>query len=353
MHAPRNTSSRTAAAARVTAAMVAERAGVSAATVSLVTSGKTAGRVSAENIAKVERAVADLGYVVDGLGSSLAKGHSNVVILVAPDVSNPFYAKVIAGVREGIGDGYALLLSVTDAGQTPEPAAVRQLLALRPAGLLIDAPSTAFLAELRATEPMVLLDAAGIANESPSVNFDVAGGARLLARHLAAQGHRKFAYLDSVTGTETFALRRWAFGEEAGALGCEVTAVEQTTIDMGAAALAFDESWPRWRRAGVTAIACATDTQAYGVLQEARVSGVAIPQALAVTGFDDLPYSETSNPGLTTVHLPAMEMGRLAGQRLLALMEGGGKEPGAVTLEARLVVRGSTVDPSRSHPGSV
>lgn len=331
-------------AVRVTAAMVAARAGVSAATVSLVTNGKTAGRVSRENIAKVEAAVAELGYVIDGLGSSLAKGHSNIVILVAPDVSNPFYAKVIAGLREAIGEEYALLLSVTDAGETPEPADVRRLLALRPAGLLVDAPSARFLDELHATEPMVLLDAAGIVNDSPSVNFDIAGGARLLARHLVGLGHQKIAYLDSSTGTETFRVRREAFCEEVRRLGSAVVEVEQTTIDVGVAALAFAQAWPGWTARGVTAIVCATDTQAYGVLQEARVVGVAVPRALAVTGFDDLPYSETSNPGLTTVHLPAMEMGRLAGRQLLRILRGHSVSEPPVVLEASLVVRGSTLD---------
>ncbi|ALO65681.1 LacI family transcriptional regulator [Arthrobacter alpinus] len=328
---------------RVTAATVAARAGVSAATVSLVTNGKTAGRVSEENIAKVEQAVRELGYVVDGLGSSLAKGHSNIVILVAPDVSNPFYAKVIAGLREVIGQKYALLLSVTDAGQTPNSEDVRRLLALRPAGLLIDAPSARFLAELQATEPMVLLDTAGISEDLPSVNFDVASGARLLAQHLAGQGHRNVAYLDSSTATETFRLRRAAFCAEAAALGCDVVAETQTTIDVGAAALTFAQAWPQWSAAGVTAIVCATDTQAYGVLQEARVVGLPVPQSLAVTGFDDLPYSQTSSPGLTTVHLPAMEMGRLAGKALLQVIGGENVVATPVVLEATLVVRGSTV----------
>ncbi|WP_104109866.1 MULTISPECIES: LacI family DNA-binding transcriptional regulator [unclassified Arthrobacter] len=343
MQPPSSATARNNGNRRVTAATVAARAGVSAATVSLVTNGKTAGRVSEENIAKVEQAVRELGYVVDGLGSSLAKGHSNIVILVAPDVSNPFYAKVIAGLREVIGQKYALLLSVTDAGQTPDPEDVRRLLALRPAGLLIDAPSARFLAELQATEPMVLLDTAGISEDLPSVNFDVACGARLLAQHLAGQGHRNVAYLDSSTGTETFRLRRAAFCAEAGALGCEVVAVAQTTIDVGAAALMFAEAWPQWSAAGVTAIVCATDTQAYGVLQEARVVGLAVPHSLAVTGFDDLPYSQTSSPGLTTVHLPAMEMGRLAGKALLQVIGGEDVAATPVVLEATLVVRGSTV----------
>ncbi|MHA7305755.1 LacI family DNA-binding transcriptional regulator [Arthrobacter sp. TMN-49] len=339
--------SRNAASRRVTAAMVATRAGVSAATVSLVTSGKTAGRVSTENIAKVAAAVADLGYVVDGLGSSLAKGRSNIVILVAPDVSNPFYAKVIAGIRDAIGGEYQLLLSVTEAGQTPEPEDVRNLLALRPAGLLVEAPSARFLAELHSTGPMVLLDTAGIESMAPSVNFDVAGGARMLADHLAAQGHRRVAYLDSATGTETFRVRRQAFSRHAAALGIEVVATSASTIDVGAAALAFAQDWPEWAAGGVSAAVCATDTHAYGVLQEARVVGVQVPQALAVTGFDDLPYSATSNPGLTTVHLPAREMGQMAGKQLRHLMEGDEVAVAQLTLDGTLVVRGSTVASAR------
>jgi LacI family transcriptional regulator len=193
---------------------------------------------------------------------------------------------------------------------------------------------------------MVLLDAAGIASESPSVNFNVAQGASLLAAHLAGQGHRKVAYLDSFTGTETFKVRREAFGQAAAALGLEVVAGSSAMIDVGAAARAFTTAWAGWSQKGVTAVVCATDTQAYGVLQEARVAGLAIPQELAVTGFDDLPYSETSNPGLTSVHLPALEMGRLAGQQLLALIAGEDIAVPHLTLEATLVVRGSTRAPA-------
>lgn len=322
--------------------MVAANAGVSAATVSLVTSGKTAGRVSAENIVRVEAAIKELGYVVDGLGSSLAKGRSDIVILVAPDVSNPFYARVIAGVREAIGKDFQLLLSVTDAGQTPAPSDVRRLLALRPAGLLVDAPSSAFLDELRVPDPMVLLDAAGVASDAPSVNFDVAQGARLLAEHLATLGHRTVAYLDSSTGTTTFQVRREAFAAAAAGLGLQVVATTSSTIDVGTSARAFTQAWAGWSRKGVTAVVCATDTHAYGVLQEARVAGIAVPQDLAVTGFDDLPYSESSNPALTSVHLPAFEMGRLAGKHLLALISGDDIERPVLSLEATLVVRGST-----------
>lgn len=329
---------------RVTAAMVAARAGVSAATVSLVANGKTAGRVSEDNVVRVRAAIQELGYVVDGIGSSLAKGVSSLVLLVAPDISNPFFAKVIDGVRQALGADYQVLLSVTDAGSFPQADDIRRLLSLRPAGLLVDAPNARFLEDLSASVPLVLLDAPGLESYAPSVNLDVAFGACELAAHLAAEGHRSVAYLDSVTGTDTFTLRREAFLTAAATLGIHVAPdrIIGTTIDVGAAAAAFASTWPAWARAGVTAVVCGTDTHAYGVLQEARVTGVRIPEDLAVAGFDDLPYSATSNPGLTSVHLPAESLGFEAGDQLRRLMLGEMLAQSQVTLETSLLIRRST-----------
>jgi DNA-binding LacI/PurR family transcriptional regulator len=150
--------------------------------------------------------------------------------------------------------------------------------------------------------------------------------------------------VDGITGTTTFHLRREAFLEEAAACGLVVADghVISTAIDVGAAAAAFADAWPAWQREGVTAVVCGTDTHAYGVLQEARVAGVRIPAELAVAGFDDLPYSATSNPSLTSVHLPAARLGLKAGEQLRRLMEGLVLEEPHVTLESSLVVRGST-----------
>ena len=330
---------------RVTAAMVAEHAGVSTATVSLVANGKTHGRVSAANEAKVLESIRKLGYVIDEIGSSLSRGVSSTVIMVAPDISNPFFAKVIAGVRSALGSNFQLLLSVTDAGQLPSAADTRRLLGLRPAGLLVDAPDPSFLEELSASGPLVLLDAPGFGQGIPAVNLDVAQGARDLAAHLAAAGHTRVAYLDGTTGTTTLELRRTAFLEAAAELGMSVpqNARTATIIDVGLAADEFARAWPEWKRAGITAVVCATDTHAYGVLQEARVAGIAVPGELAVTGFDDLPYSANSNPGLTSVNLPAELLGRRAAEQLLKLIKGEDLEAPQLTLDSSLMVRGSTL----------
>ena len=77
------------------------------------------------------------------------------------------------------------------------------------------------------------------------------------------------------------------------------------------------------------------------------MAGVRIPEELAVAGFDDLPYSATSNPGLTSVHLPATPLVLKAGEQLRRLMEGQVLEQAGVTLESSLVVRGSTAAAER------
>lgn len=329
---------------RVTAADVAAKAGVSTATVSLVANGKTAGRVSAEIAVLVADTIAELGYIVDHAGSSLATGAGNFVILVAPDISNAFYSQVITGIRAAIGPDYQLLLSVTGNGQFPQVGDVRKLLALRPAGMLLDAPNEQFLTELAVDGPLVLLDAPELGGSAPRVNFDVGSGAVELARHLAAGGHRRVAYLDSVTGTQTFEVRRRAFVGAAAQLGMDVltSAIPGSTIDMGSAAAVFTAGWPGLDSARVTAIACATDTQAYGVLQAARRLGVGVPDQLAVTGFDDLAFSASSDPALTTVRLPAAALGESAGVQLKALMEGRLPERQLINLASELVIRQST-----------
>ncbi len=329
---------------RATASMVASRAGVSVATVSLVASGKTDGRVSAETVARVQRAISDLNYVVNRVASSLATGSSNFVILIAPDISNSFFARLIAGVRESLGSSYQLLLSVTDSGQMPRAESVRELLAFRPAGLLVDAPSEQLMQSMSIDGPIVLLDAPGAKGILPAVNLDVVHGAEALATHLAERGHRTFAYLDSVTATSTFALRRTAFLAKAQECGMRQTEHirARSTIDTGSAAAEFGKVWPAWQAAGVTVVVCATDTHAYGVLQTAHSLGIRVPEQLAVAGFDDLPFSAMSHPSLTSVELPARKLGRAAASLLVALIEGRVPEAELPILPSRLIIRDST-----------
>jgi len=327
---------------RVTAAMVAREAGVSTATVSLVVSGKAQGRISAANREKVQAAVERLGYVVDTAGSTLSKGFSPVVVLVATDIANPFYAELISEARAALGERYELLLSVGGPGRQIDAASIRKLLSLRPAGFLIDAPNAELVAALPPGTRAVLLDAPGLQGALPSVNLDVADGAAQLARHLAEQGHLRIAYLDSTIDAATFRVRREAFRETSAELGLEVLEGAASLTDIDAAAAAFAQAWPSWEAAGVTAVVGCTDTHAYGILGAAAEAGIPVPGRLAVAGFDDLPYSRHTSPPLTSVSLPSGELGAAAGRTLRALIEGGALKTEHVEVPSRLAARAST-----------
>ncbi|MGK9149440.1 LacI family transcriptional regulator [Plantibacter flavus] len=347
--------------------MVAERAGTSVAAVSLVANGKEAGHVSAQNAERVRQAIADLGYVVDHAASALASGSSNLVVFVTPDASNPYFGAVIRGLRAGLGDAYQLLVSVTGEGDVPTVSALSRLAALRPAGVVVDAPSEAFLDELRLDAALVLLDAPRLPDvaaeavepssataaapsassaryRAASVDFDLLGGVRQLLDHLHVLGHRQIGYLGGRTATDTFLLRRLLLEREAAVRGMRVHVDDraESIIDVDAASAAFVDSWPRWRDVGVTAIVCATDTHAYGVLQSARLMGMPVPGELAVAGFDDLASSVISDPPLTSVRLPGEALGRAGAAQLLARIEGREIEAAPV-IGADLIVRASTI----------
>ncbi|WP_243698151.1 MULTISPECIES: LacI family DNA-binding transcriptional regulator [unclassified Curtobacterium] len=321
---------------RVTAAMVAERAGTSIATVSLVVNGKDRGRVSVPIATRVRDAVDELGYVVDHAASSLARGSGDLVVLIAPDLSNPFFAEVIRGVRDTIGDRFQLVLSVTERGAQPLAADVRRFERLRPAGILVDAPAAG--ESMSASVPVVLLDAPG---GSEAVNYDLSLGVHDLVAHLHEQGHRRVGYLDGTSRATTFGVRRELFEQECAAAGItvsEVTARADLTVD--AAASATEHVIEAWQDDDVTAVVAAADTLAYGVLRVAGSLGIAVPGELAVAGFDDLPSSSVTAPALTSVALPGADLGRAAAERLLATLDGTAAEP--VALPTRLVRRAST-----------
>lgn len=273
---------------------------------------------------------------------SCLRTFSPVVILIATDISNPFYAELISTARAALGDRYELLLFASDPGGQADAANVRRLLSLRPAGLLIDAPTTELVNGLPAGTTAVLLDAPDLDGDWPTVNIDVAGGAAELARHLAGLGHRRVAYLDSVIDAGTFRVRRQAFLAAATELGMDTDPGARSLAAIDDAARTFSAAWPRWQGSGVTAAVGCTDTHAYGILEAARSAGVRVPDELAVAGFDDLPYSRHTTPSLTSVLLPAAELGSSAGTALRGMTEGDGAPGSQVMLPTRLVVRQST-----------
>jgi LacI family transcriptional regulator len=323
--------------------MVAERAGTSVAAVSLVVNGKHRGRISDENAERVRAAVRELGYVVDSTASALARGTSDVVVLLAPDLPNPFFGRVITAVQETLGERFQLLLFASPTGAQPTVADVRRLAALRPAGLLVSAPTAAFLDEAPAGVPFVLLDAPGLEDRAPTVNYDLASGVARLIAHLGERGHTVIGYLDGSTPAATYELRRTLLEQEAGRRGMTLLTSPpvRSRPDIAEAKAATEAALPGWRAAGATAVIAASDTLAHGVLAACAQAGLRVPEDIAVAGFDDLPASAVTAPALTSVALPGDLLGSVAARLLLALIDGG-EAPETQELPAELVVRAST-----------
>lgn len=330
---------------RVTAREVAEAAGTSIATVSLVVNNKADGRVAAETRDRVWAAVERLNYVVDPIASSLARGAGRMVGFVAPDSASPFFASVTTGVAAGFDDLYDVVLVMSPPTNVVKESVLRRVRALRLAGLLVYAPSPRLRRELKGFGPVVMMDAPDAADDTPTVNLDLVGAANAIVEHLLGLGHTKFAYVDARTNSATFAVRRAAAQQrlkEAGFPMDKRFVVSSLHMDVDSTANEFAAAWGRWRRARVTAVICATDSAAYGVLRAVQDLGLRVPEELAVASFDDLPYSALTAPPLTTVRLPAFDLGRVAGERLRSLIEGTAADSGPITLPTSLVVRAST-----------
>jgi LacI family transcriptional regulator len=326
---------------RVKAVDVAARANVSVATVSLVANGKAAGRVSEDTHRRVQQAIDELGYLVNPAARSLATGRRQCVALVAKDMTNPFISSIAAGVAEALGTQTQLLLAVTGSGsQEPD---MRHVLGSPVDGVLLDSPVTLPYEEIETHCPVVVMDDPKTPTGASSVCFDLQAGTSELADHLVTFGHRTIVYLDTPRQAATFADRRRYLSEQLKRYnkGTRVLRVH-SEIEIGAAREKVLASWPAWQESGATAIVAASDVQAYGALAALADLKVSVPDQVSVASFDNLPFAAIVSPALTTIGLPAFDLGFEAATLLQDIIERGNRARRSVVLPSHLIVRNST-----------
>jgi DNA-binding LacI/PurR family transcriptional regulator len=316
---------------------VARRAGVSQSTVSLVLSGKSAGRISARTEAAVRQAAEDLGYRPNVAARALRTGTARTVGLVVTDVTHPFFGPVLRGAQAAAWRaGYAVTL--VDVANDPdrERGAFEALRAGPADGYMfftVDPPE-------RSGEHVVAIEV------SPPgmrfVRFDTERGTDLAVRHLIELGHRRIGHLGSELDGETFRLRRervLAMLAEAGLEPCGYETAAFRFDDAHRAALALLGGPER-----PTAVYADDDLLAGGVYLATRELGLRIPDDVSVVGFDDLPFAQVFAPPLTTIAIDPEELGATAFEVLAAEMAGE-PAPRSRILPVELVVRGSTGPP--------
>lgn len=346
-------------AGRPTSRDVAQAAGVSQSTVSLVLGGKWRGRVSPATARGVREAAERLGYRLNVAARNLRLGTTRTVMLIVPTLDNPFFGPVYTGVaRIAARNGFGVVVypwpeAVANGGADPAGAGEGEgdganglFGGAREAvdGILAMSMAEEALRGFPGT-PAVMLDS-DPAGAAPTVVFDVAGGARAIAAHLASLGHRRIGHVASAVDAWTFRARGGALAASVEALPGGTLVRTETAIEAGAAREAagrlLDGPEPP------TALVCDDDLIAAGAYKAARARGLDVPRDLSVTGMDDVLLATALEPELTTVGLPAEELGAQGMAALLAVLDG--ERPPACSLPGRLVVRGSTAPPRATRP---
>jgi len=323
----------------VTSVDVARRAGVSQSTVSLVFSGKGRGRVSPATQEHVRRCAQELGYRPNVAAQALRLGTSRAVALLVPDVTNPFFARVLRGAqRAAQAAGYTVALVDTANDRRWEAQSFEALRAGPVDGYLlfeVSAPEA-----LRQDDNVVLMEAE--ARGRPSVRFDADSGAAAAVGHFLELGHRRIGHLAAAFDAPTFELRETARRRVLSAAGLDPD--DQPRI---LTPISIDDARDAGRvllDQGPTAVFCDDDVIAAGLYLAVRERGLRIPRDLSVIGFDDMDFARVLDPPLTTVALDAELLGARGFELLEARMTGG-RGRRRVVLPAKLLVRESTGPP--------
>jgi len=331
---------------------VAARAGVSVGTVSNVLNRPE--NVGAAARARVEQAITELGFIRNESARHLRAGRSRTIAYVLLDVGNPFFSDVAKGVEEAArAAGVTLFLCNSDQDAQREDDYLDLLLEQRVRGVLVTPvdPDGDRLAALPGRGvPVVLLDRAQHGGfDGCSVSVDDVEGGDLAVSHLIELGHRRIAFVGGPLAIVQ--VRERLEGAHQALAGADLPPdalteiiTESLTVTEGRRAGERITGTPARRRP--TAVFCANDLLALGLLQQLTELGVAVPDDIAIVGYDDIEFAAAAAVPLTSVRQPRHLLGKTAAELLLqedAAANGGPPhEHSQVQFSPDLVVRAST-----------
>jgi LacI family gluconate utilization system Gnt-I transcriptional repressor len=329
---------------RTTLSDVAAHAGVSAVTVSRVL--RKPEMVSPDLRQRVQESVDALAYVPNQLASALASSRTGAVGVVVPSFTNGVFGDLLRGVHDVlVPAGFQVLVLNSRYLQGAEERAIATLLGQHPEAMIltgIDQTEVARRHLRNAAIPVV--QTMEIAEEPIDINIGLSQRAAGYAatRHLIGLGHRVIGQLSvplDARATQRLAGYHEAMAE-AGLAPHPISIERPSSFPLGAQL--FGELVAR--QPDMTAIFIGNDNLALGALFECHRRGLRVPQDMSIVGFNDLEFSETAFPSLTTVATPRYDMGRRAAEIILEIVRGSGERPAepVIDLGFRLVERGST-----------
>lgn len=390
---------------------VATLAGVSVGSVSNVINGR--GSVSPEVRKRVEDAIARLGYVPNPTAQALRRGTSPLVAVAVFDLNNPFFMEAASGMERCLREaGFVMTLSSTHASVAEEAQLLRTMARQAVRGVLLTPADSELEAahELVAQGiPVVLFDTPDTPSDMSSIAVNDRAGASLAIEHLLALGHRRIIFVNGPAHVRQArqrllgvrdAIAHWEKLTGTGSVALDVVSVADFTARAGRE---FTGEWLAARGLGAgpgdapsgdgapggaegdgrgpgrpgsngaqdgraggrteggrtgpdgddghpTAVFCANDLIAFGVMSSLRDAGIRIPADVSLVGFDDIALASQTSVPLTTIRQPMEELGMAAVELLLADPRANEGDSPAIehrSFDPQLVIRESTSAPRR------
>lgn len=326
---------------------VARAAGVSTATVSRTLMNPE--KVSVQTRQKVENAVLEVGYYPHNLSRGMKRNESRTILVIVPDIGDPFFTDIIVGIEEiAAKHGYLVLIGDCRYQHKPEHTFLNLIITKQIDGMVLlgsDVPFDSRHDEQRHFPPMVMANEFAPELELPTVNIDNLTAAFNATHYLQSLGHTRIA---CISGPEELPLCKYrieGYIQAMRRMGMPVREeylvrgdfTHESGAECAAQLLALPEP--------PTAAFCHNDIMAIGAIWAARKQGLTLPQDLSVVGFDDLPAAQYCSPTLTTIAQPRYEIGRQSFLLLLEQLQGHTVAKGSRLLDSDLIIRESACAP--------
>ncbi|MCF3944138.1 LacI family DNA-binding transcriptional regulator [Oceanobacillus alkalisoli] len=321
----------------VTIKEVAEEAGVSVATVSRVINQN--GYVSEETLKKVKGVIEKLNYKPNSIARSLYHKTSNMIGLIVPDITNPFFPELARAVEDvAMMYGFRVVLCNSDQEPEKEMKYIDLFKEKYVDGIIIATQSheSQFYSDLNI--PIVALDRVGDTS-IPSVVSNNYNGAKKLTELLLQKGVKNIAHIRGPKNISSSEARYQGFVDavEGKSVNYTISEADFQLKDAERKAEQFFET-----HTGVDGIFCSNDTIAAGFLKVALKKGIKVPEELQIAGFDGSFFGEFIYPELTTVSQPIYDMGAVAARLLIKIIQGNKPEKLLYEMPTTIMERGTT-----------
>lgn len=322
---------------------VAKAAKVSVGTVSNVLNRPEV--VAPETLARVQATIKELGFVPNGFARHLRSGQSRTLGLIVPDVANPFFTEVARGVEDAASKrDYAVFLCNSDESATKEDRYVNVLIQQQVRGVLItpaDMKSDRLEVMRERGIAVTLLDREIKGRKQCSVSVDDVHGGQIAIEYLAGLGHKNIAWVCGPESIPQVADRGAGVTKAAKVVGTKIETIRVPLMN----AAKGEEAAKKILELGEmpTAIFCANDLLALGVMRALLANKVRIPEQVSVLGYDNIEFAPSAAIPLSSIAQPSYQMGVTAADLLLNECEDGeNHEHQQIRFQPQLVERAST-----------